>query len=73
MASEVKALAEAGVTNFRLSCSCIVSYKAKGLKDGHIEPSPPDVELLLSSVREAAPGLRVLHVDNADMGRQAGK
>jgi len=68
VASEVEALAKAGVTNFRLACSCIVSYKAKGLKEGRIEPSPPDVERLLSSIREAAPDLKILHVDNADPG-----
>jgi radical SAM superfamily enzyme with C-terminal helix-hairpin-helix motif len=68
VASEVHALSRAGVTNFRLACSCIMSYKAKGLGSRRIVPSPPDIGRLMASVVGAARGLRVLHVDNADPG-----
>lgn len=64
--AEVKALSEAGVVNFRLACSCIVSYKADGLKEGDIVPNPDEVGRLLKAVTDAADGMRVLHVDNAD-------
>jgi radical SAM superfamily enzyme with C-terminal helix-hairpin-helix motif len=56
------------VTNFRLACPCMISYKAKGIGTNKIVPSPKDVEALMKAVVQKAKGLRVLHVDNADPG-----
>lgn len=68
VAREVRALAAAGVVAFRLGGqSCIYSYRAKGV--GREEAPTPDVAAvreLLEGVRTAAPGLEVLHVDNAN-------
>jgi radical SAM superfamily enzyme with C-terminal helix-hairpin-helix motif len=66
--SEVGALAKAGVTNFRLACPCMISYKAKGIGTDSIVPSPKDVEALMKAVSSKAKGVHVLHVDNADPG-----
>jgi len=68
IAREVGALASQGVRNFSLGGqSCFYSYKASGVGDTETPtPSPAEVGSLLSSVRKAAPGLRVLHLDNAN-------
>jgi radical SAM superfamily enzyme with C-terminal helix-hairpin-helix motif len=68
VAAEVKALTNEGVTNFRLACPCMFSYKAKGIGTAEAFPSPEEVEALLSGIVRAAKNLRVLHVDNADPG-----
>jgi radical SAM superfamily enzyme with C-terminal helix-hairpin-helix motif len=68
VAAEVGALARAGVTNFRLACPCMFSYKAKGIGTEEAFPSPEEVEALLSAVVAEAKGMRILHVDNADPG-----
>ncbi len=64
---EVKALNNSGVVNFRLSQSCLFSYKAKGV--GETETPKPDVDeikKLLSGIKNAASNLKVFHVDNAN-------
>jgi radical SAM superfamily enzyme with C-terminal helix-hairpin-helix motif len=68
VAAEVGALAREGVVAFRLGGqSCIYSYMAKGVGETETPtPSPEAVEALLDGVRSAAPGLEVLHVDNAN-------
>jgi len=68
VAAEVGSLAKAGVTNFRLACPCMFSYKAKGVGTEDAFPSPEEVEALLEAVVREAKGMRVLHVDNADPG-----
>jgi radical SAM superfamily enzyme with C-terminal helix-hairpin-helix motif len=66
--SEVGALADAGVENFRLGGqACIYSYMAKGV--GKTEVPTPNVKALrrlFEGVRSAAPNLKVLHLDNAN-------
>ncbi|MHA2295268.1 MAG: radical SAM protein [Candidatus Hodarchaeales archaeon] len=68
VATEVKALCEAGVKNFRLGgASCIFSYKTIEL--GHSETPLPNVSeiiKLLEKINVACPDLKVLHTDNAN-------
>ncbi len=68
VAKEVAALAAAGAVAFRLGGqSCIYSYRAEDV--GRAEAPTPDpvaIRELLEGVRAAAPGLEVLHVDNAN-------
>jgi len=66
--AEVGALSKAGVTNFRLACPCMISYKATDIGTNKMAPSPKDVEALMKAVAREAKGLKVLHVDNADPG-----
>ncbi|PKK85709.1 MAG: radical SAM protein [Thermoplasmata archaeon HGW-Thermoplasmata-1] len=65
--SEVRELSGQGVVNFRLGAqSCFFSYMASGV--GMTEtprPNPAAVKELLCGIRTAAPGLKVLHIDNA--------
>ncbi len=64
---ETIALANVGVTNFRLGAqSCVFCYMAKGI--GNTEtptPNPKEVKRLLSSVRDLA-NPNVFHLDNAN-------
>ncbi|MEM2868874.1 MAG: radical SAM protein [Thermoplasmata archaeon] len=68
VAAEVSALHEAGAVGFRLGgASCIFSYLAEGV--GTTEAPRPSLEAvarLLRGIRAAAPGLEVLHTDNAN-------
>jgi len=65
---EIGVLSELGVTNFRLgSQSCFFSYKAKGVGETETpRPDPKEIERLLKGIRNVSPGLRVLHLDNAN-------
>lgn len=68
IAREVRLLYERGVRNFRLGGqTCFFCYKTEELGQGdRPRPNPPAVERMLRLVREAAPNLRVLHIDNAN-------
>jgi len=68
IAREVRALDANGVVSYRLGGqSCIYSYKARGIGDDQVPvPDPHAIGALLEGVREAAPSLEVLHVDNAN-------
>ena len=74
VAKEVAALAAAGVVAFRLGGqSCIYSYRAQGVGEQEAPtPDPSAVRELLEGVRAVAPGLEVLHVDNANPAVIAG-
>ena len=66
--AEVRRLAELGAVNFRLGGQAdFFSYQAIGLGSS---PTPeinvPVIRRLLEGIREAAPGLKVLHTDNGD-------
>src|SRR2546428_5027642 len=66
--AEVRRLAELGAVNFRLGGQAdFFSYGAIGLGSS---PTPlinvPVIRRLLEGIREAAPGLKVLHTDNGD-------
>lgn len=66
--AEAEALAGLGIVNFRIGAqSCFFSYLAKGV--GETETPIPNVEViskLLKGIRNVAPGLKVLHIDNAN-------
>lgn len=60
--AEVKALYETGVRHFRIGKQpCIFSYMAQ---DG--VPNPEALEKLFSGISECAPGIKTLHIDNAN-------
>ncbi len=66
--AEVKELAMLGVVNFRLGGTAdIFSYMADGVgKTATPRPNATAIKELLSGIRDAAPGLKILHTDNAD-------
>lgn len=68
--AEVKALYEAGVRHFRLGNQpCIFSYMAKTAGTEEFpRPNPEALEVLFSGIREVAPDLKTLHIDNANPG-----
>ncbi len=71
IAREVAALHVAGVRHFRVGGrqADILSYKARDT--GRLDfprPDPDAVERLFRGIRAAAPGLRVLHIDNVNPG-----
>lgn len=68
--SEIRALYENGVKHYRLGNQpCIFSYMAKNA--GKIEFPKPNIEAvkkLLQGIRNVAPNLKTLHIDNANPG-----
>ncbi|MEM0345035.1 MAG: radical SAM protein [Thermofilaceae archaeon] len=70
VAREVEALHAYGVRHFRLGRQPdILAYMGKGVNEVEFpEPRPEKLEELFRSVRRAAPGLRVLHIDNVNPG-----
>ena len=64
--AEVKALYDLGVRHFRVGRqSCIFSYMAK--PNGRVPiPNPAAIEKLFKGLRSVAPGVKTLHVDNAN-------
>jgi len=67
VAEEVAALHEAGAAYFRLGRQPdLLAYRAG--RNPFPRPRPDALEALFSAVREAAPGLRVLHIDNINPG-----
>lgn len=68
VAAEVRLLHDEGVRNFRLGGqTCFYCYGTKqlGVTD-RPRPDPDAVESLLRAIHDAAPRLRVLHIDNAN-------
>ncbi len=65
---EVEALFSKGGVNLRLGAqSCIFSYLAEGVGVAEIPKPVPEIhEKLFSEIWKRAPGIRVLHVDNAN-------
>ncbi len=62
--AEVKALAALGNTCFRLGAQTdFLLFRATGER-GSLVPNPEAIEELYTGLREAAPNLRVLHLDN---------
>lgn len=62
--AEVKALAACGNTYFRLGAQTdLLLYQATG-SGGALVPNPGAIETLYSGIRQAAPRLQVLHLDN---------
>jgi len=68
--SEIKYLYQIGVSHFRLGNQpCFFSYKAfKADSEEFPKPNPAAIERLLKGIRQVAPKLRTLHIDNANPG-----
>ncbi len=66
--AEVEHLSGVGARHFRLGAlSCIFSYFAKGIGESETpKPNPDQVSRLLRGIRNAAPNLETLHLDNAN-------
>ena len=67
---EIKALYENGIRHFRLGNQpCIFSYMAKDAgKTEFPKPNPDAIKHLFKGIREVAPDLKTLHIDNANPG-----
>ena len=67
---EIKALYENGVNHFRLGNQpCIFSYMAKDAgKEEFPKPNPDALERLFKGIRNVAPNVKTLHIDNANPG-----
>ena len=67
---EIKSLYDNGVRHFRLGNQpCIFSYMAKDAgKKEFPKPNPDALEKLFKGIRNAAPDLKTLHIDNANPG-----
>jgi radical SAM superfamily enzyme with C-terminal helix-hairpin-helix motif len=67
---EIKELYDNGLRHFRLgSQPCIFSYMAKNAeKKEHPRPNPDALEKLFKGIRNIAPNLKTLHIDNANPG-----
>lgn len=62
--AEVAALAAAGNCYFRLGAQTdLLLYQGEGAA-GNLRPNPRALEQLFRGIRRAAPGLKVLHIDN---------
>ncbi|MBP1929858.1 radical SAM superfamily enzyme with C-terminal helix-hairpin-helix motif [Methanolinea mesophila] len=67
VATEVRALYEAGARHFRLGRQPDLLTFQAGTGE-FPRPRPDRLEVLFSGVREAAPGLQTLHIDNVNPG-----
>ncbi|MCX7828320.1 MAG: hypothetical protein N2315_03820, partial [Thermanaerothrix sp.] len=66
VATEVRSLAMAGVKAFRFGrCANVLTYGGTLTPKG-LMPSPDTLQALYSSVRSAAPDIKVLHMDNGN-------
>lgn len=67
---EIQALYNCGIRHFRLGNQpCIFSYQAKDTgKTEFPKPNPDALEKLFKNIRQTAPDLKTLHIDNANPG-----
>ncbi len=67
---EIKSLNDHGIIHFRIGNQpCIFSYMSKNAeKNEYPRPNPDALEKLFSGIRNAAPNLKTLHIDNANPG-----
>lgn len=67
IAAEIGALYRAGARHFRLGDQPdLFAYGADGLKSEEARPNPGAIRKLYEAIRNVAPGLLTLHMDNAD-------
>ena len=68
--NEIRCLAQAGIVHFRIGNQpCIFSYMAKGVGQQEFPtPNPDALQKLFAGIRQAAPTLQTLHIDNANPG-----
>jgi len=67
---EIKSLYNTGVRHFRIgSQPCIFSYMGKDAEKSEFpKPNPDALEKLFYGIRNVAPNLKTLHIDNANPG-----
>lgn len=67
---EIEALYKHGIRHFRIGNQpCLFSYQAKELgKKEFSQPNPEAIQHLFSSIRQVAPNLHTLHIDNVNPG-----
>jgi radical SAM superfamily enzyme with C-terminal helix-hairpin-helix motif len=67
---EVESLYLNGVIHFRIGNQpCIFSYMSKNASESEFpQPNPDALEKLFKGIRNVAPGLKTLHIDNANPG-----
>ena len=67
---EIEALYKNGVKHFRIGAQpCIFSYMAKDSGKAEFpKPNPDAIEKLFRGIRNVAPDLKTLHIDNANPG-----
>ncbi|MHC1584798.1 MAG: radical SAM protein, partial [Candidatus Syntropharchaeia archaeon] len=70
---EVRCLYEVGVRHFRLGAQpCLFSYMARGVGEKEFPvPNPDAIEKLYRGIRNVAPELKTLHLDNVNPGTVA--
>ena len=67
--SEIGALAQAGVVHFRLGKQPnLFAWPGKLNDHGDVVPEPTAVAALFQGIRNVAPGLKTLHIDNVNPG-----
>jgi radical SAM superfamily enzyme with C-terminal helix-hairpin-helix motif len=68
--AEIQALYTNGVRHFRLGNQpCIFSYMSKHADESEFpQPNPDALEKLFKGIRNVAPNLKTLHIDNANPG-----
>ncbi|HHV94078.1 MAG TPA: radical SAM protein [Firmicutes bacterium] len=64
--AEVKALSGLGNRYFRLGCQSDLFLYGAEARDGRLYPQPTVLRELYQGIRQAAPDLKVLHMDNAN-------
>lgn len=64
--AEVEALARLGNRYYRLGCQSDLFLYGAAVRDGQLYPQPAVLKDLYQGIREAAPDLQVLHMDNAN-------
>jgi radical SAM superfamily enzyme with C-terminal helix-hairpin-helix motif len=67
---EIQALYDTGIRHFRLGNQpCIFSYMAENADSEEFpRPNPEALKKLFQEIRNVAPGLKTLHIDNANPG-----
>ena len=67
---EIKSLYQNGIIHFRLGNQpCIFSYMSKNSRECEFpQPNPEALEKLFNGIRNVAPKLKTLHIDNANPG-----
>lgn len=68
IASEVESLYAAGARHFRLGRQPDILVYGSSMAEEYPAPVPERIDELFSSVRDAAPGLHTLHIDNVNPG-----
>ncbi|NLK07415.1 MAG: radical SAM protein [Firmicutes bacterium] len=63
---EVRVLAGLGNNYFRLGCQTDLFLYGASKRQGQLYPEPPAIKALYQGIRQAAPNLKLLHLDNVN-------